>query len=94
MEIPLSRMKGNHSRVITTLAAVVLLAFATMATPAPAVAQQKMATPAPAATQQKKPNILFIMGDDIGWMQHPLRTGMIPPQLRPRRTRIATTRVR
>ena len=81
----------------------------------------------PAAQQQEKPNILFIMGDDIGWMQpsiyhrglmvgetpnidrigqegaifmhyyaeesctagrnafftgmHPLRTGMIPPQL-------------
>jgi arylsulfatase len=81
----------------------------------------------PAAAQQPKPNILFIMGDDIGWMQpsiyhrglmvgetpnidrignegaifmdyyaeqsctagrnafftgmHPLRTGMIPPQL-------------
>ena len=24
---------------------------------------------APAAAQEKKPNILFIMGDDIGWMQ-------------------------
>jgi arylsulfatase len=24
---------------------------------------------APAATQEQKPNILFIMGDDIGWMQ-------------------------
>ena len=82
---------------------------------------------APAGAQDKKPNILFIMGDDIGWMQpsiyhrglmvgetpnidrigregamftdyyaeqsctagrnafftgmHPLRTGMIPPQL-------------
>ena len=82
---------------------------------------------ASAAAQEKKPNILFIMGDDIGWMQpsiyhrglmvgetpnidrigreggifmtyyaeqsctagrnafftgmHPLRTGMIPPQL-------------
>src|SRR5512144_1519916 len=82
---------------------------------------------APAAAQEKKPNILFIMGDDIGWMQpsiyhlglmvgetpnidrigqegaifmdyyaeqsctagrnsfftgmHPLRTGMITPQL-------------
>jgi arylsulfatase A-like enzyme len=82
---------------------------------------------APARAQDKKPNILFIMGDDIGWMQpscyhrglmvgetpnidrlaneggifmhyyaeqsctagrnafftgmHPLRTGMIPPQL-------------
>jgi arylsulfatase len=84
-------------------------------------------TSLPAAAQQQKPNILFIMGDDIGWMQpsiyhqglmvgetpnidrigyegakftdyyaeqsctagrnafftgmHPLRTGMIPPQL-------------
>ena len=27
-----------------------------------------MAASAPAAAQQK-PNILFIMGDDIGWMQ-------------------------
>jgi arylsulfatase len=26
-------------------------------------------TSAPAAAQEKKPNILFIMGDDIGWMQ-------------------------
>jgi arylsulfatase len=86
-----------------------------------------MAAGAPAAAQQSKPNILFIMGDDIGWMQpriyhrglmvgetpnidrigqegaifmhyyaeesctagrtafftamHPLRAGMIPPQL-------------
>ena len=24
---------------------------------------------APAAAQDKKPNIVFIMGDDIGWMQ-------------------------
>ena len=85
------------------------------------------ATPAVAQAPAKKPNILFIMGDDIGWMQpsiyhrglmvgetpnidrignegaifmhyyaeqsctagrnafftgmHPLRTGMIPPQL-------------
>ena len=85
------------------------------------------AASAPAAAQERKPNILFIMGDDIGWMQpsiyhrglmvgetpnidrignegaifmtyyaeesctagrnafftgmHPLRTGMIPPQL-------------
>ena len=23
----------------------------------------------PAAAQQQKPNVLFIMGDDIGWMQ-------------------------
>ncbi|MGF9763224.1 sulfatase-like hydrolase/transferase, partial [Microvirga sp. 0TCS3.31] len=86
-----------------------------------------MAAPAVAQAPQQKPNILFIMGDDIGWMQpsiyhqglmvgetpnidrigregakfttyyaeqsctagrnafftgmHPLRTGMIPPQL-------------
>ena len=86
-----------------------------------------VATPAIAQAPAKKPNILFIMGDDIGWMQpsiyhrglmvgetpnidrignegaifmhyyaeqsctagrnafftgmHPLRTGMIPPQL-------------
>ena len=90
------------------------------------VAVMAAITPA-AAQQQQKPNILFIMGDDIGWMQpriyhrglmvgetpnidrignegaifmdyyaeqsctsgrnafftgmHPLRTGMIPPQL-------------
>ena len=28
-----------------------------------------MAAASPASAQQKKPNILFIMGDDIGWMQ-------------------------
>jgi arylsulfatase A-like enzyme len=28
-----------------------------------------LAVGAPAAAQQQKPNILFIMGDDIGWMQ-------------------------
>jgi hypothetical protein len=33
---------------------------------APAVAQEKMTAPAPT---QAKPNILFIMGDDIGLMQ-------------------------
>ena len=73
MQIPLeqlSRMKRSISRMVTALAAVVPLAFAALATPAPAVAQTKMEpTPAPAATQEKKPNILFIMGDDIGWMQ-------------------------
>src|SRR5262249_5476525 len=66
----LSRMKRNVLRVITALAAVVPLTFATIATSAPAVARTKMEpTPAPAATQEQKPNILFIMGDDIGWMQ-------------------------
>jgi hypothetical protein len=28
-----------------------------------------MVASVPAAAQQPKPNILFIMGDDIGWMQ-------------------------
>jgi len=28
-----------------------------------------MAAATPAAAEDKKPNILFIMGDDIGWMQ-------------------------
>ena len=39
-----------------------LLAFVAvgMVASAPAAAQQQ---------QQQKPNILFIMGDDIGWMQ-------------------------
>src|SRR4051812_34572533 len=94
---------------------------------ATALMSASMADPAVAQTSQQKPNILFIMGDDIGWMQpsiyhqgialgetpnidrigregakfmtyyaeqsctagrnafitgmHPLRTGMIPPQL-------------
>ena len=36
-----------------------------------AVAAAAIVTSAPAAAQQpqQKPNILFIMGDDIGWMQ-------------------------
>jgi arylsulfatase A-like enzyme len=95
--------------------------FMSLALAGPASAQQ------PSVPQQQRPNILFIMGDDIGWMQpsiyhrglmvgetpnidrignegalfmdyyaeqsctagrnafftgmHPLRTGMIPPQL-------------
>ena len=28
----------------------------------------------PASAQQQKPNILFIMGDDIGWMQPSITT--------------------
>jgi hypothetical protein len=32
-------------------------------------AQAPAPSPAPAQSQQQKPNILFIMGDDIGWMQ-------------------------
>ena len=34
-----------------------------------AVGLTAVALAAPAAAQEKKPNILFIMGDDIGWMQ-------------------------
>jgi arylsulfatase len=44
---------------------LVLLVLA--ASPA-AAQQQQQQNPAP-AQQQQKPNILFIMGDDIGWMQ-------------------------
>jgi len=44
---------------IRTVALAVLASFAALtAASAPAVAQQ-----------QRKPNILFIMGDDIGWMR-------------------------
>src|SRR6476661_2498020 len=32
-------------------------------------AAEQEASPAPAGQQTRKPNILFIMGDDIGWMQ-------------------------
>ena len=28
-----------------------------------------IAAGAPASAQEQKPNIMFIMGDDIGWMQ-------------------------
>jgi arylsulfatase A-like enzyme len=105
-------MKGSRKLWLGLLAGVAAVSLAN----APASAQQ-----------QQKPNILFIMGDDIGWMQphiyhrglmvgetpnidrignegaifmtyyaeqsctagrnsfftgmHPLRTGMIPPQL-------------
>ena len=34
-----------------------------------AVGLATVGSAAPAAAQEKKPNILFIMGDDIGWMQ-------------------------
>src|SRR5262245_65698607 len=64
-----SIMKSGNVGAITALAAVACIAFATIATPAPALAPEKMATPAPAATPETKPNILFIMGDHIGCMQ-------------------------
>jgi arylsulfatase A-like enzyme len=52
-----SRMKPNQSGAMTALSVVLTLGFAAMGAAVPAVAQEK------------KPNILFIMGDDIGWMQ-------------------------
>src|SRR6476646_2893214 len=64
-----NRNKLNQARAMTSLAVVVTIAFTVMATLAPVGAQEKMATPAPAAAQETKPNILFIMGNDIGWMQ-------------------------
>ncbi|MFL5204179.1 MAG: arylsulfatase, partial [Microvirga sp.] len=36
---------------------------------ATALVSATMAAPAVAQAPQQKPNILFIMGDDIGWMQ-------------------------
>ena len=49
-------MSFRHSRWLGLLAGLA----ATTALSMPAAAQQP---------QQQKPNILFIMGDDIGWMQ-------------------------
>src|SRR4029078_6680687 len=115
---PNSLLSGGSLLALAARGAVAAVAAAFMAIP-------QLATPAVAQTS--KPNILFIMGDDIGWMQpsiyhrglavgetpnidrignegaifmtyyaeqsctagrnafftgmHPLRTGMIPPQL-------------
>ena len=52
-----SRTKLNQARVMIPLAVVLTLGLAAMG------------LAAPAAAQETKPNILFIMGDDIGWMQ-------------------------
>jgi arylsulfatase A-like enzyme len=114
-QAPGGRFRVRHMRAKAALIGATALISATMAVPAVAQAPQR------------KPNILFIMGDDIGWMQpsiyhqglavgetpnidrigregakfmtyyaeqsctagrnafftgmHPLRTGMIPPQL-------------
>ena len=51
-----SSAKRSHRRTVA-LAALLAVGMAAVVTAAPAVAQEK------------KPNILFIMGDDIGWMQ-------------------------
>jgi hypothetical protein len=47
----------NRSHRFPALVAALFLGLATFGAVAPALAQDK------------KPNILFIMGDDIGWMQ-------------------------
>src|SRR5262249_9294303 len=49
----------SNSLCVGALTSFVLTTLASM----PAVAQQQQ------QQQQQKPNILFIMGDDIGWMQ-------------------------
>src|SRR6476469_2023678 len=61
-----SGIKRSRTSALTALAALLAVGMAAVVTAAPAVAQEKMTTPTPA---EKKPNILFIMGDDIGWMQ-------------------------
>ena len=52
-----SGVKRSRTIAPTALAAFLAVGMAAVVTAAPAVAQEK------------KPNILFIMGDDIGWMQ-------------------------
>ena len=49
-----SRTKRNHAAAIAVVLAASLAA---------------VGSAVPAAAQETKPNILFIMGDDIGWMQ-------------------------
>jgi arylsulfatase len=56
--IPTSlRSKFGHATTIAAAGLVLIVGLAAI----------DSATPA--AAQEKKPNILFIMGDDIGWMQ-------------------------
>ena len=52
-----SRTKRHHAAAITAIALVLTVGLAAVG------------SAAPAAAQEKKPNILFIMGDDIGLMQ-------------------------
>jgi arylsulfatase len=50
-----SETKPRHTGAMTAMAAILAASLMAVGTPAPTVAQQK------------QPNILFIMGDDIGW---------------------------
>ena len=52
-----NRTKRNHGGAVAALVAILTIGLAAFG------------SAAPAAAQDKKPNILFIMGDDIGWMQ-------------------------
>jgi arylsulfatase A-like enzyme len=56
-------MRGLHTRSCAALISAATLMSLSLSGPGstPAAAQQQQ--------QQQKPNILFIMGDDIGWMQ-------------------------
>ncbi len=57
---PMGAISSNHRRRRPIVAAVIVLTVALVAA---------LATTARAQAPAKKPNILFIMGDDIGWMQ-------------------------
>ena len=61
-------VRACGSKVRNTPAAGVCLT-ALLGLVSPVEAQQSQATQQTQQTQQSKPNILFIMGDDIGWMQ-------------------------
>ena len=64
MSTTVSLAKGQPSQMrFSNAGAVVALAGGI------AVAAFAIASPGTAQAQEKKPNILFIMGDDIGWMQ-------------------------
>ena len=52
-----SRTKRHHAGATTAIAVLLILGLAAVV------------SAVPAAAQETKPNILFIMGDDIGWMQ-------------------------
>ena len=78
MSTTVSLAKGQPSQMrFSNAGAVVALAGGI------AVAAFAIASPGTAQAQEKKPNILFIMGDDIGWMQpsiyhHGLAVGETP----------------
>jgi arylsulfatase len=58
-------MRISRNLCVGTLASLAV----TTAASVPAAAQQQQRPPQQQQQQQAKPNILFIMGDDIGWMQ-------------------------